>query len=175
MRNLLCGVGIAILLMSGCTEAKQNVGATVITDEMIRQAVPGSWFTDDNAGKDDRPGDGKGREITVWTFRPDGTWSNGIGNNSPTTGNTLLIMGLEALGGTGASGKWWVQNGNLQVELLEMQNPISSAIMNGRNGIMPWRSGKVILKRINIEDREYDVLLAGNCPYFRTVAKQFHP
>jgi hypothetical protein len=128
-----------------------------LTDEILRQDIPGTWITDDHASEGDKLGDGEMREITVWTFRPDGTWSNYVGNNNQDTFTRILYGGLSVFG-NGLNGRWWVNNLELHVECTGSVNPIADLGLSGKE-----------LVRFGGRVRSFSKqqMLTNNCVYHR--------
>jgi hypothetical protein len=140
--------------LAGCSASESGRVSGQLTDEQIRNRIPGVWVIDEHAEPGEKLGDGKTREIEFWTFRPDGSWSAHTANNNP---NLLLTM-FYGIVQTGMEGKWWVNDGSLYVDVESARNPVADIALRGKT--ITVRSGRVYI----IDGQE--IKLDG-CTYIR--------
>ena len=127
-------IASGILFVVGCSEAKKPVDEVkkpVDWDKEFTQKIPGRWVIDVNAKPGDFLGDDKYRDISIVSFRPDGTFTMYSENNSKgvlgTWGN---IAG--SLVGCRFDGKCWVHDEILHMEVTGSPNPLLDSLGNGK-------------------------------------------
>ena len=116
-------VWILLFVVNGCGNSGQEVKQR--SDPDLTRLLIGTWMQDTHYKPGRAIGDGNSREIEVFAFNQDGTYSSFITDNSSSIGSALLsLMNMNS------KGKWNVNRGCLAVNI-ESSGNILIGLYNG--------------------------------------------